>query len=62
MLHDLPPWFVFQSTQRWLAAGIVETMVHDLRVLPQVGAGRAPEPTAVIADSRTLQSTPERGD
>src|SRR5215213_9860292 len=62
MPHDLPPWWVvYQQTRRWLAAGVFEAMVHDLRVLLRLGAGRAPEPTAVIVDSRTLQSTPESG-
>ena len=62
MPHDLPPWWVvYQQTRRWLAAGVFATIVHDLRVLLRLGAGRAPEPTAVILDSRTLQSTPESG-
>jgi transposase len=62
MPHDLPPWpAVYQQTRRWLAAGVFETIVHDLRVLLRLGAGRAPEPTAAILDSRTLQSTPESG-
>jgi transposase len=62
MPHDLPPWWVvYQQTRRWLAAGVFETIVHDLRVLLRLGAGRAPEPTAAILDSRTLQSTPESG-
>lgn len=60
--HDLPPWpAVYQQTQRWLAAGCFEAMVQDLRVVLRVAAGRAPEPTAAILDSRTLQSTPESG-
>src|SRR5438067_7014085 len=62
MPHDLPPWWVVsQQTRRWLAAGVFETIIHDLRVLLRLGAGRAPEPTAMIVDSRTLQSTPESG-
>lgn len=62
MPHDLPPWWVVsQQTRRWLAAGVFETIIHDLRGLLRLGAGRAPEPTAVIVDSRTLQSTPESG-
>jgi transposase len=62
MPHDLPPWpAVYQQTRRWLAAGVFEAMVHDLRVLLRLAAGRAAEPRAVILDSRTLQSTPERG-
>jgi hypothetical protein len=52
---------VYQQTQRWLAAGCFEAMVQDLRVVLRVAVGRAPEPTAAILDSRTLQSTPESG-
>jgi transposase len=62
MPHDLPPWdIVYQQTRRWLDAGCFETIVHDLRVLLRLGAGRAPAPTAAILDSRTLQSTPGSG-
>ena len=52
---------VYQQTQRWLKAGVFEAMVHDLRVLLRVGAGRKAEPSAAIFDSRTLQSSPESG-
>jgi transposase len=63
MPHDLPPWdIVYQQTRRWIAAGSFEAIVHDLRTLLRLAAGRAPEPTAAILDSRTLQSTPESGD
>jgi len=59
---DLPPWHtVYQQTQRWIKAGVFEAMVHDLREVLRVAQGRAPQPTAVILDSRTLQSTPESG-
>ena len=62
MPHDLPPWeAVYQQTRRWMAAGAFEAIVHDLRVLLRLAAGRAPAPTAAILDSRTLQSTPESG-
>src|SRR5918911_2191037 len=62
MPHDLPAWpAVDQQTRRWLAAGVFEAIVHDLRVLLRLAAGRAPQPTAAIFDSRTLQSTPESG-
>jgi transposase len=60
--HDFPPWAaVYQQTQRWLRAGVFETMVHDLRVLIRMAAGRNPQPSAAIFDGRTLQSTSESG-
>lgn len=60
--HDLPPWqIVHQQTQRWIRAGCFEAMVHDLRELLRVLAGRNAVPSAAIIDSRTLQSTPESG-
>jgi transposase len=63
MPHDLPPWdIVYQQTRRWMDAGSFAAIVHDLRALLRLAAGRAPEPTAAILDSRTLQSTPESGD
>ena len=62
MPHDLPPWsVVYQQTQRWIRAGCFEMLVEDLRSLLREFAGRTPQPTAMIADSRTLQSTPESG-
>jgi transposase len=60
--NDLPPWpAVYQQTQRWLAAECFEAMADDLRALLREAAGRDPQPTAVILDGRTLQSTPESG-
>lgn len=62
MPHDLPPWYiVYQQTQRWLAAGCFEAMVHDLRLLLRGIKGRKGQPSAAIFDSRTVQSTPESG-
>ena len=61
--NDLPPWHtVYQQTQRWLKAGVFEAMVHDLRALLRLAAGRSEKPSAAIFDSRTLQSTPESGE
>ena len=60
--HDLPPWYtVYQQTQRWLRAGVFEAIGQDLRALLREIEGRAPQPTAVVLDGRTLQSTPESG-
>jgi len=62
MPHDLPPWpAVYQQTRRWLAAGVFEALVHDVREVLRLAAGRRPQPTAALLDSQTLQSTPESG-
>ena len=62
MPHEFPPWpAVYQQWQRWVRAGCFEALVHDLRVLLRERAGRAAQPTAMVLDSRTLQSTPESG-
>lgn len=62
MPNDLPPWpVVYQQTQRWIRAGCFEMLVEDLRALLREFAGRNPHPTAMVVDSRTLQSTPESG-
>jgi transposase len=62
LAKDFPPWeMVYQQSRRWLAAGCFEAIVHDLRAVLRVAAGKAPEPTAAIFDGRTIQSTPESG-
>jgi transposase len=60
MPGDLPPWTAVY-TQRWMRAGVFEILVEDVRSLLREFAGRKPQPTAMIVDSRTLQSTPESG-
>lgn len=63
MPHDLPPWaVVYQQTQRWLKAGCFEAMASDLRAILRLAQDRNAQPSAVILDSRTLQSTPESGE
>jgi len=52
---------VYQQWQRWRAARVFESIVHDLNELQRVLLGRAATPTAVVFDGRTLQSTPESG-
>jgi transposase len=60
--HDLPRWeAVYQQTQRWMRAGCFEAIIHDLRLLLRAAAGREAQPSAVILDGRTVQSTPESG-
>ena len=59
---DFPPWeAVYQQARRWLEAGCFEALVHDLREILRVAAGRESDPTAAILDARTLQSAPESG-
>jgi transposase len=60
--HDFPRWeAVYQQTQRWLRAGCFEALAHDLRLVLRLAAGREGQPSAVILDARTVQSTPESG-
>jgi transposase len=60
--NDLPPWhMVYQQTQRWIKAGCFEAMAHDLRAILRLKIERKADPSAVIMDSRTVQSTPESG-
>src|SRR5215470_1876476 len=60
--HDFPPWTaVYQQARRWVAAGVFEEVAHDLRMILRLVDGREAQPTAVVLDGRTLQSTPESG-
>jgi transposase len=59
---DLPPWpVVYQQTQRWIKAGVFEAIVHDLRGMLRLAEGKKTQPSAVILDGRTMQSTVESG-
>jgi transposase len=59
---NFPPWQnVYQQVARWMQAGCFEAMCHDLRELLRVALGKDPQPSAVIMDSRTLQSMLESG-
>jgi transposase len=60
--NDLPPWYtVHQQAQRWIKAGCFEAVAHDLREVLRVAAQKSAQPSALILDGRTLQSTPESG-
>ena len=60
--NDLPPWTaVQQQALRWTRAGCFEAMAHDLRAVVRLLHERAENPTAVVLDGRTLQSSPESG-
>jgi transposase len=63
MPHDLPPWAaVYQQARRWLSAGCFEHLAAGLRAVLRLAAGREPEPSAAVPDSRTLRSSPESGE
>ena len=60
--NDFPPWaVVYQQFRRWSDAGCFEAMVSDMRSLIRVAQGRQGQPSAVIFDGRTLQSSCESG-
>ena len=60
--NDLPPWeAVYQQSRRWLDAGCFEAMVSDLRSIIRVAQGRQGQPSAMVMDGRTLQSSCESG-
>lgn len=59
---DFPPWYVVaQQSKRWIRAGVFEAMVHGLRMIVRLLHERAGQPSAVVLDGRTLQSSPESG-
>jgi len=60
--HEFPPWAaVHQQAQRWIAAGVFEALVHDLRAVLRLADERAAQPSAIVLDARTLQSSCENG-
>jgi transposase len=60
--HDFPPWqMVYQQFRRWNDAGCFTAMVNDMRPIIRAAQGRQAQPSAVILDGRTLQSSCESG-
>jgi transposase len=60
--NDFPPWtVVYQQARRWITAKVFEAIAHDLRMVVRMKDERPADPSAVILDARTLQSTPESG-
>lgn len=59
---NFPPWqAVHQQALRWIDAGVFAAMVDDLRGVLRWVQDRPEDPTAVIFDAATRQSTPESG-
>jgi transposase len=52
---------VYPQAQRWIKWGCFEARVHDLRVLLREASGKKAQPSAVILDGRTIQSSLESG-
>lgn len=62
MPNDLPPWpVVYQQFRRWDDARCFDAMVSDMRSIIRTAEGRRGQPSAVILDGRTLQSSCESG-
>ncbi len=60
--HDFPPWAaVYQQCRRCSQAGCFEALVSDMCSIIRAGQGRTGQPSAVILDGRTLQSSCESG-
>ena len=52
---------VYQQFRRWNDAGCFTAMVNDMRQLIRAKEGKKAQPSAVILDGRTLQSSCESG-
>ena len=52
---------MYQQFRRWNDAACFEAMVSDMRSIIRVSQGRRGQPSAVIFDGRTLQSSCESG-
>ena len=62
MPHDVPPWHtVYHQRHRWLQAGGCDTMVHNLRAVLRLAAGRTAAPSAALCDRRPLPATRASG-
>jgi transposase len=60
MPHDLPPHqTVYQHTQRWIRAGVLEAIVAELRAVIRLEEGKTVEPTVAIFDGQTLNGAIE---
>jgi transposase len=58
MPNDLPPWHtVYQQARRWIAAGLFEDMVHDLRALIRLAKGSMAEPSNLLPKAEKEQVT-----
>jgi transposase len=55
--NDFPPWeMVYHQSQRWIAAGVFESIVHDLPALLLMAKGR--NSGQEFGSKRTMHSLP----
>jgi transposase len=54
------PWCT-NRRERWIGAGVFEALVQDLRAVLRLADDRAVQPSAMVLDARTLQSSCESG-
>ena len=58
--NDFLPWkAVYQQSRRWVEVGCFESMVPDLCSIIRLAQGRPGQPSAIVLDGRTLQSSCE---
>jgi transposase len=59
---DFPPYdTVYKTFRRWQVAGLIEKLYDELRALWREREHRAPEPTAGVADSQSIRTSPQGG-
>ena len=52
---------VYQQSRRWMYASCFDAIAFDLRSFIRVTQGRHGQPSAIVLDRRTLQTSCERG-
>jgi transposase len=61
LLGTFECWYSYDQTRRWFNAGLFDAVVQDFREFLRLAQGMKKDPSTVIFDGRTLQSTPESG-
>jgi len=57
MPHDLPPGkSSISSPERWIKAGVFESLAHDLRAVLRIAEGRKESPTAAMGSGAKFRS------